>query len=344
MCKLNMFKSVSAMVLTLCLISVAGAQGITDMKKGDGGSEVSGSAGPSGARDPNSDLAYCDNPLGAVAVVEPQDYVMQALSQYGLQSPTGLIRLMIQQSNCFLIVERGVGMQNLMQERQLAASGQLRAQSNVGGGQMVTADFVLTPSVVFSEKKAGGVGGALGGLLGRKSRVLGGIAGGLKFKEAQTTMLLADARTSLQVAAAEGSAKKADFGFGALLGGGGVGVALGGYGNTNEGKVIAASLADNYNGIVKAVRNNPSLQRDVGSLAQESGSRTQAGAVFNEGDVVRPKIANVKVRSRPDGNSPVVTKLAAGESVIYMGKEQNGFINVEGGNGGGWVKKVFITH
>ena len=33
----------------------------------------------------------------------------------------------------------------------------------MGGGQMVAADFVLTPSVVFSEDNAGGVGGAVGG-------------------------------------------------------------------------------------------------------------------------------------------------------------------------------------
>ena len=344
--KFNVLNTVGALVLTLCFVSAAGAQGVTEMKKGKGGTEVSGSAGPSGAQDPNSDLAYCDKPLGAVAVVEPQDYVMAALSRYGLQSPTGLIRLMIQQSNCFLIVERGIGMKNLMQERRLAESGQLRSQSNVGGGQMVAADFVLTPSVVFSEKDAGGVGGALGGLFGGSSggAVIGAVAGGLKFKEAQTTMLLADARSSLQVAAAEGSARKADFGFGALLGGGGGGAMLGGYGNTNEGKVIAASLADNYNGIVQAVRNNPSLQRDVGSLASESGTRTQAGEVFNEGDVVRPKISNIKVYSRPDSSSTVVTTLGMGDAVIYMGQEQDGFVSVESGDGGGWVKRVFITH
>ena len=32
---------------------------------------------------------------------------------------------------------------------------------------MVAADFAVTPSVVFSENNAGGVGAALGGLLGR---------------------------------------------------------------------------------------------------------------------------------------------------------------------------------
>lgn len=333
--------------LTLLLIGLAGAafaDSVTDMKKGEGGSEVSGSAGTAGAQDANSDLVYCDKPLGAVAVAEPQSHVIAALGQYGLQSPSGLIRLLIQQSNCFLVVERGVAMQNMMQERRLQESGQLRGQSNVGGGQMMTADFILTPSVVFSEDNAGGVGAALGGLLGRKNRLIGGLAGGLKFKEAQTTMLLADARSTLQVAAAEGSAKKADFGFGALLGGGGVGGALGGYGNTNEGKVIAASLADNYNGIVQAVRNDPNLQRDVGSLAQEAGTNTKAGTVFNEGDIVRAKIANVKIHASPDSKSAVVTKIGPGDGVIYMGEEENGFLYVESGDGGGWVKKLFITY
>jgi hypothetical protein len=336
---------------TLAMAVTVHAQGITDMKKGEGGSAVQGSAGPSGSSDAASDLERCDKAMGTVAVVEPQSHVIHALSRYKLGSPTGLIRLMIQQSNCFLVVERGTGMQNLMQERALAESGQLRQGSNMGGGQMVTADYVLTPAVVFSEDNAGGVGGglggAIGGLFGGAGRAIGGLAGGLQFKEAQTSMLLADARSSLQVAAAEGSAKKADLrlgGFFAAAGsGGGGGGALGGYANTNEGKVIAASFADNYNGIVRSVRANPSLQRDVGSLAEEAGKRTKAGAVFNEGDVLRPKLANVKLLRQPSDQSDAVATLGRGEELIFMGKEQDGFLNVETAQGGGWVKKVLVT-
>ena len=73
------------------------------------------------------------------------------------------------------------------------------------------------------------------------------VGGGLKFKEAQTSMLVADARTTVQVAAAEGSTRKADMRLGGLFAGGGLGDAVGGYGNTNEGKIIAAALMDNYN-------------------------------------------------------------------------------------------------
>src|SRR5262245_33261798 len=137
----------------------AHAQGITDMKKGQGGSAVQGSAGPGGAVGAASDLERCDRPMGALAVVEPQSHVLSMLSRYRLGSPTGLLRLMVQQSNCFLVVERGVGMQNVMQERALQKSGELRQGSNMGGGQMAAADFIMTPAVVFSEDNAGGVGG-----------------------------------------------------------------------------------------------------------------------------------------------------------------------------------------
>ena len=325
-----------------CVSATASAQGITGAKQGQGGSVVQGAAGTGGSSG-DSGLEHCDKPMGALAVVEPQDFIIASLRRYNLGSPVGLIRLMIQQSNCFIVVERGVGLQNAMQERALQNSGQLRADSNVGGGQIVTADFIMTPAVVFAENNAGGVGaGAVGGLFGR---TVGAIAGGLKFKEAQTSMLVADARSTVQVAAAEGSTRKADMRLGGLLFGGGGGVAAGGYGNTNEGKIIAAAFMDNYNSVVKVVRNDPSLQRNVGTLAQEAaaGGQRQAGAVFGEGDVLAPKIAGVKILALPADGSKEVATLARGDEVVVIGKEENGFINVQGVTGAGWVKIVLVS-
>lgn len=323
----------------------AAAEGPTSMKEGAGGSVVQGAAGTQGAQGASGDLQRCDKPMGAVAVVEPQDYVMQALAQYSLQSPVGLIRMMIQQSNCFIVVERGMGMQNMMQERALAGGGELRGGSNMGGGQMVPADFILTPSAVFSEDNAGGIGGALGGLLGgRSGSTIGAIAGGVKFKEAQTSMLLSDARSGVQVAAAEGSAKKADLALGALVIGGSAGGAIGGYGNTNEGKMIAASYADNYNNIVAVVRGDPNLQRNVGTIAQEAaaGGSAKPGAVFNEGDVLAPKINGVKLMADAADSAKVLASLDKSDEMIYMGEEENGYVKVESGKGGGWVKKLLV--
>lgn len=339
-------RSVAAMLCSLFVVASAQAQ-LLGTKKGKGGSEVQGAAGTQGAQGAASDLERCDKPMGAVAVVEPQDYVMAALSRYNLQSPVSLIRMMIQQSNCFIVVERGQGMQNMMQERALAGGGEMRGGSNIGGGQMVAADFILTPTVVFSEGNAGGIGGALGGLLGgsRGGSVIGAVIGGLKFKEAQTSMLVADARSGVQVAAAEGSSKKADLNLGALVIGGGAGGGVGGYGNTNEGKIVAASFADNYNNIVRVIRNDPTLQRDVGTLAQEAaaGGSTKAGAVFNEGDVLFPKIAGVKLMGSAGEAGKTVATLEKGDEMIYMGEEQGGYLKVESGKGSGWVKKILVA-
>ena len=76
---------------------------------------------------------------------------------------------------------------------------------------MAAADFILTPSVVFSEDNAGGIGGALGGLIGgNRGRAIAGVAGGVKFKQAETNLLMADSRSGIQVASAQGSAQATD--------------------------------------------------------------------------------------------------------------------------------------
>ena len=333
-----------AVIVTMGVMMAAPApraQGITQPKQGQGGSVVKGAAGTEGSTG-DSGLQHCDKPMGALAVVEPQDYVLVSLRRYNLSSPVGLIRLMIQQSNCFIVVERGVGMQNMMQERQLASSGQLRQNSNVGGGQMVSADFILTPSVAFSENNAGGVGAGVAGLLGHKAAA---VAGGLKFKEAQTSMLVADSRSGVQVAAAEGSTKKADLRLGGAFFGGGGGAAAGGYGNTNEGKIIAAAFMDNYNNVVNVVRNDSSLQRNVGTLKAEAaaGGATKTGAVFGEGDVIVPKIANVKLLAQPNESAKVVATLGRGEELVVVGAEKDGYINVQTSAATGWVKTVLVT-
>jgi hypothetical protein len=177
----------------------------------------------------------------------------QQLSQYKLGSTVPVLRLMVQQSNCFVIVERGAAMEKMMGERELEKSGEMRGNSNFGKGQMVAADYTLNPSIIFSQKGTQGVGGSLGGF-GLLGSVAGMVAGNMKANEASTMLIMIDNRSGVQLAAAEGSAKNYDFGvFGAAFGGGAWGSA-GGYTNTPEGKIIVASFMDSYNNVVRAVR------------------------------------------------------------------------------------------
>ncbi len=337
-----MHKKIAVLLATL-LFAAAPAHAFLGFSLGgdsaDKDNPTPGGAGPDGAQNAAPQLEKCDKPYGTLAVAEPQDYVGQALMSYGLPSPTGLIRMMVQQSNCFVVVERGRAMRNLMQERELASGGQLRAGSNMGGGQMVTADYVLTPDVVFSNRDAGGLGGALGGLFGVGGAI---VAAGLKFKQAQTSMLLADTRSSLQVASAQGTAKKTDFSLGGLGFGGGAVGALGAYENTAEGKVVAASFLDNWNNIVRAIRNNPQLARQQIDLKSESSKPAKAGSVFNEGDVLTGKIGGLRLYAGPDKKSRTVANLPRGEEVVFTGEEKNGMLAVESNEGSGWVDKNLV--
>lgn len=225
-----------------------------DMGSDKAKTTATGSAGGANSQNANSALEKCDKPIGTLAVVEDQNaaWFSQLSGRYGLGSTTPVLKLLVQQSGCFMVVDRGAAMNTMMQERALRESGEMRQNSNFGKGQMVAADYSLSPSVTFSNNDAGGVGGGLAGFGGGW---LGVLAGGLKFKEASTLLTLVDNRSSVQVAAAEGSARNTDFSlFGGAIGAG-LGAAGGGYSNTAEGKVIVAAFTDSYNNIVRAVKN-----------------------------------------------------------------------------------------
>jgi len=295
--------------------------------------------GAAAAQDSGSQVERCARKLGVLAVAEPQAG-WGYLSQYGLGSPAAVLRMMVQQSGCFDVVERGVGMQNLQQERALAQGGELRQESNVGKGQMQAADFVMTPNVQVASSNTGGLGGALLGRLGP----LGAVAGGLKFKEASTSLLISDVRSSLQVAAAEGKATKTDFGVGGWGFGGGVAGALGGYTNTPEGKVVAASFLDNYNKIVVSIREQPALIKATSASGDaNAAASTQAQAPQTPGQVLMAKIANVKVYNAPSRDAKVVATLQRSDELIASGDAKNGFVQVDAANFSGWVQRTLVA-
>lgn len=297
-----------------------------------------------GAQEAKDSLVTCEKPYGTLAVVEPQQQYMYHLQRYSLGSPSALLRMMAQNSKCFLVVERGVGLQNIQQERQLARAGEMQEDANMGGGQMKAADFVLTPQVQISEPNAGGVGGVVGGVLGRRNPVIGVLGAGVKFKEAETTLLVADARTTVQVAAAGGKARKSNFSIGAL-GWAGAAMGIGAYSNTAEGKVIASSFLDNYNKLIAQIKQDEGMTQRAANFKPGaiSGADTKGGASFSEGDVLRPKIDNVKLQAEPADAAKTVTTLKKADELVYLGEEKDGYVKVQGSSGEGWVKKTLVT-
>jgi curli biogenesis system outer membrane secretion channel CsgG len=214
---------------------------------------ATGSAGGANAQSANSQLERCDKSLGTITFVEDasQPWIAQLTQQYNIQSTVPLLRLMAQQSNCFVVVERGRAFSNMNMERDLAASGEFRSTSKMQKGQMVAADYTATPSISFSARGTGGIGAAVGGFLGP----IGALAGSVRSNEASTMLLLTDNRSGVQLAASEGSARNWDLGIAGGLFGGGAWGGAGGFTNTPQGKVLAAAFMDSYNGLVRAVRN-----------------------------------------------------------------------------------------
>jgi len=217
---------------------------------------ITGSAGGETSQGAMAKLERCDQSLGTLAVLEDQSspWYHRLTSEYKLPSTVPLIRLLVQQSNCFVVVERGRGFSQLQTERALQQSGELRQGSNFGQGQIVAADYGMSPMITFSDGNTSGAGSALRVLPGYAG-VLGSLAGGIRTREASTTLTLIDNRSGVQLAAAEGSAAATDFNaWGGVFGSGGGG-GLGGYTNTPEGKVLAGAFADAYNRLVQSVRN-----------------------------------------------------------------------------------------
>ena len=186
-----------------------------------------------------------------------------------------LLRLAIQQSNCFVVTSVG----NSRTESRLAAitdkqrnSGEFRAGSKQHKGQRVAADYLMEPSIIINNEQTGKVAG---GIMGIFSPLAGALAGSVENKASVVTLSLYDIRSGVQISASEGSATASNYGaaFGAL--GGSAAGGMSGFSRTPEGKATVAAFMDAYNGMVQSLRSYKA-QQVKGGLGR--------GGVLNVGD------------------------------------------------------------
>lgn len=186
----------------------------------------------------SSSLERCEQPLGSLSLREDENsswFVQLRSKQLGSTLP--MLRRLIEQSNCFVVIERD----RIPADRALAGG-----PGTLGMGPKQAADFTLSPSVQFASTGRSWVPGFFGG-------GFGALAGGLASADASTTLLLVDNRSGVQVAAAESSSHRADLDQNGLDNR--VLAAAGSdYGRTIEGKVVLAAFADSYNKTVKSLR------------------------------------------------------------------------------------------
>jgi hypothetical protein len=245
-------------------------------------------------------IPMCPRKIGTLAVREPQNNWWTALN---LESPEALLKLFVRQSGCFTLVDRGKGFEMAQQERALAAGGALQGGSNVGGGQVRAADYILVPDIVSKNGNSGGtnIGGLLGGFMG-------GFAGAvvaninISSKTADVLLSITNVRTSEQQAMAEGHGSKTDVGFGGGLGGFGAGAfgaaGASSYQNSAIGQVVTLAYIDAYSKLVA----------DMGGLSTDA----KADAPQRTVTMSRPGV----MRATPSEKGKVVRTLDPG-MILY---------------------------
>lgn len=199
-----------------------------------------------------NDVPRCPRKLGTVSIEDGDD--PNPWTQASLAPPSKLLKVLVQRSGCFNIVDRGTGLNAATRERAIGAGLGLQRRSNVGQGQIKAADYVLIAEIqgANSNVSGGGAVGAVGGLLGGR---LGALAGGLRSKkmEANTILSLTNVRTTETIATEEGYAAKNNLSFaggGIFAVAGGVG---GGYDNTEIGRIVTLSFIQAYTRMVNSL-------------------------------------------------------------------------------------------
>ena len=271
-------------------------------------------------------IPTCTRSLGTLSIVDgDQD---AGWRQRNLAPPQKLLKVIVQRSGCFTLVDRGAGMNAAQQERDLAGQGDLQRGSNMGRGQIRAADYVLVANVASQDSNASGSAAAAGrgGLIGGN---VGAVVGGIRANrlEANTTLELTSVRTSETMAVVEGYATKTDVGWGAggAIGGfGGFGgVVGGGYEDTEIGRIVTQAFIDAYANLV--------VQLQGGTTIAGSGAEAPTRSFTVQ--------AVTTLRATPDANGRVVRSLPAGLKVYPTGNKQGMYWEVADDNDNvGWVR------
>ena len=275
-----------------------------------------------------NELPNCPRPLGTIAVSEPET---RWWGDLGLGSPEALIRIYIQKSHCFKLVNRsGRGMAAMQQERGLAAGGEMRRGGSIGKGQMVEADFTVIPDIVTSNGNKGGLN--IGGLFGAFVPGIGGaLLGGINVKKRAANVVLNVVNNkSSEEFVAEGQSKKTDLGWGGgggIFGGGILGAGgASGYDNTEMGQVIALAYLDAYTKLVN----------DLGGLSNAVGGKQAKRAVT----LTRPG----RMFAAASLKAKVLKPLDAGAMLYPTGNKAAGMWEVEDELGTkGWVSEASLA-
>ena len=272
-----------------------------------------------------SDVPHCTRKLGTASIADGDD--PSAWTQWQLQAPSKLLKVLIQRSGCFNIVERGTGYNAAERERAIGSTMGLQRGSNVGIGQIKAADYVILAEIQGANANVSGnaVTGIAGGLIGGG---IGGLLGGIRSKklEANTIVSVMNVRTTETLATEDGYAAKNDVSFaagGGFFAGGGAAAIGGGYANTDIGRIITLSFIQAYSKLVTSL-----------GLVGQGSTGTAEAAPKKTYSAMGP----VVMRKSPAPTGAPIRTLPAGSMLYPTGKQEGLWWEVADENDNvGWV-------
>ena len=269
-----------------------------------------------------AEIPHCAQKLGTVSIANGDD--PYGWTQFNLAPPEKLLKVIVQRSGCFNLVDRGAGLNAAQTERDIGSDLGLQRGSNVGKGQVKAADYVLIAEV--SAQNRNSAGGALAGIAGGMiGGTAGALLGGIKTKklEANTILSLTNVRTTETVAVEEGYATKTDVSWGAGGGayfGGFAGAVGGGYEDTDIGRIVTLSFIDAYSKLVT----------ELGGLSPGAAEQAPARTFV--------ATAPVNLRKGPDASAASIRELPVGSTVYPTGNKNGLWWEVADENDNvGWV-------
>ena len=320
---MRQFRTVISGAIALSFVLPAAGQAAPRLAKASSGQQLQ--------QQTMNDVPHCARKLGTISVADGDD--PYAWTQFSLTPPSKLLKVLVQRSGCFNLVDRGTGLNAAARERDIGGNLGLQRGSNVGQGQIKAADYVLIAEIqgANSNVSGNGVGAVAGGLIGG---VAGGLLGGIRTKklEANTIVSVTNVRTTETIATEDGYAAKNDVGFaagGGFFAGGGAAAVGGGYANTDIGRIVTLSFIQAYSKLVTSL-----------GLVQPGGEGTAEAAPKKTFTATGP----VAMRKTAAATGAVIRTLPPGTIVYPTGNKNGLWWEVADENDNvGWVLNTKLT-
>lgn len=247
-------------------------------------------------------------------------------------------------SNRFVVLERGIGFEQVKKELELGQSEYVSQGKAVQKGHVESADVLVVGAITAFEPNYKGGGGLVGGLFGT---VLGGAGGKLRNAYISADIRLVDVRTGRIINATTVEGDAVSYAVGGL--GGSrlsshvyLGGALGIYKNTPMEKAIRVMLDNAVAAVANMVPQsyyrygeNIAPATPVAAPQAQYMSFPQVKTLY----VTGPR---VDVRSGPGTNYPVISSLETGAQLRAIGR-QGGWYQVTLPNGEvGWIYQTLV--